>query len=37
MYGKKSKCIINIVPQEQKGEGIQIDKKCLKTVPFSNL
>ena len=31
LYGKKSKCIINIVPQEEKGASIQIDKKCVKT------
>lgn len=31
LYGKKSKCIINIVPQEEKGESIQIDDKCIKT------
>ena len=31
LYGKKSKCIINIVPQEEKGPTIQIDKKCIKT------
>ena len=31
LYGKKSKCIINIVPQEEKGASIQIDKKCIKT------
>ena len=31
LYGKKSKCIINIVPQEEKGESLQIDKKCIKT------
>lgn len=31
LYGKKSKCIINIVPQEEKGPSIQIDKKCIKT------
>ncbi len=30
LYGKKSKCIINIVPQEEKGESIQIDEKCIK-------
>jgi len=30
LYGKKSKCIINIVPQEEKGDSIQIDKKCIK-------
>lgn len=31
LYGKKSKCIINIVPQEQKGASLQIDKKCVKS------
>jgi hypothetical protein len=31
LYGKKSKCVINIVPQEKRGETIQIDKKCVKT------
>jgi hypothetical protein len=31
LYGKKSKCIINIVPQEEKGASLQIDKKCVKT------
>jgi len=31
LYGQKSKCIIKIVPQEQKGQTIQIDKKCVKT------
>jgi len=31
LYGKKSKCIINIVPQEEKGPSIQIDEKCIKT------
>lgn len=30
LYGKKSKCIINIVPQEKRGESIQIDKTCIK-------
>lgn len=30
LYGKKSKCIIKIVPQEVKGESLQIDKKCIK-------
>ena len=28
-YGVKSKCIINIVPQNVKSETISIDKKCL--------
>jgi len=31
LYGKKSKCIINIVPEEEKGASLQIDKKCIKT------
>ena len=30
MYGKKSKCVINIVPQEKKCKTFNIDKKCLK-------
>ena len=30
LYGKKSKCIIKIVPQEEKGETMQIDNKCIK-------
>lgn len=30
LYGKKSKCIIKIVPQEEKCETFQIDKKCMK-------
>jgi len=31
LYGKKSKCIIKIVPQEEKGQTFQVDKKCIKT------
>jgi hypothetical protein len=30
LYGKKSKCIIKIVPQEEKGETFQMDNKCIK-------
>lgn len=30
LYGKKSKCIIKIVPQEEKCETFQMDKKCFK-------
>lgn len=30
LYGKKSKCIIKIVPQEDKEKTFQMDKKCLK-------
>ena len=31
LYGKKSKCIINIVPQEDKSATFQMDNKCIKT------
>lgn len=31
LYGKNSKCIINIVPQENKKETFQMDKECIKT------
>jgi len=31
LYGKKSKCVINIVPQEDKTATLKIDKKCIKT------
>ena len=31
LYGKKSKCVINIVPQEDKTKTFQMDKKCIKT------
>jgi len=31
LHGKKSKCIINIVPQEDKRDSFQMHKKCLKT------
>ena len=30
LYGKKSKCIIKIVPKEEKCKTFQINKKCLK-------
>ena len=30
LYGKKSKCIIKIVPQDNKSDTFQIDKKCIK-------
>ena len=30
LYGKKSKCVIKIVPQEEKGDTFQMDTKCLK-------
>ena len=30
LYGNKSRCIIKIVPQEQQGQTMQIDKKCVK-------
>jgi len=31
LYGKKSKCIITIVPQENKAATFQMDKKCIHT------
>ena len=31
LYGRKSKCVINIVPQSVKGPSMQIDKQCIKT------
>jgi len=31
LYGKKARCILNIVPEDNKGQSIQIHKKCLKT------
>jgi len=30
LYGKKSRCVIKIVPQEEKQETFQMDKKCIK-------
>ena len=30
LYGKKAKCVLNIVPQEQKGETLNIDDQCIK-------
>ena len=30
LYGKKAKCIINIVPLEQRGKSLKIDNKCMK-------
>jgi len=31
LYGKKSKCVIKIVPQDEKVASFQMDKKCIKT------
>ncbi len=31
LYGKKAKCVIKIVPQENKCKTLEIDEKCLKT------
>ena len=30
-YGKKAKCVINIVPQEDKTATFKMDKKCIKS------
>ena len=44
LYGKKSRCILNIVPQKQKGKTLKIDNRCLirggtskKSLNFSSL
>jgi len=37
LYGKKSRCIIRIVPQEEKGSTFQMDKKCVKTRDINKL
>jgi hypothetical protein len=31
LYGKKAKCVINIVPQEDKSATFKINKECIKT------
>jgi hypothetical protein len=31
LYGKKSRCVINIVPQEDKSATFKIHKKCIKS------
>ena len=31
LYGKKSKCIIKIVPQDNRSNTFQMDKKCIKS------
>jgi hypothetical protein len=31
LYGKKAKCVINIVPQERRGKTLNIDNKCIKS------
>jgi hypothetical protein len=30
LYGKKAKCVIRIVPQEEKCPTLTIDEKCIK-------
>ena len=30
LYGKKSKCIMKIVPHDIKGKSLEIDKRCIK-------
>lgn len=30
LYGKKSKCVIKIVPQDEKGKTFQMDERCIK-------
>lgn len=31
LYGKKAKCVIKIVPHDEKCKTLEIDKKCIKT------
>jgi hypothetical protein len=31
LYGKKSKCLIRIVPNDSKAKTLKIDKKCIRT------
>ena len=31
LYGKKAKCLIKIVPQDDKSKTLSIDKKCIKS------
>ena len=31
LYGKKAKCVLNIIPQSRKVKSLNIDKKCIKT------
>ena len=37
LYGKYAKCVIKIVPQEEKCETMQIDKKCYKSKVASDI
>jgi len=30
LYGKKAKCILKIVPHDEKVETLKIDKNCIK-------
>ena len=32
LYGKKSKCVLSIVPQEKKCKSFNMDKKCIKKI-----
>jgi hypothetical protein len=31
LYGKKAKCVIKIVPQEEKCKSFEMDKRCVKS------
>jgi hypothetical protein len=37
LYGKKAKCVINIVPQEDRTATLKIDQKCIKTRSYPPL
>jgi hypothetical protein len=36
LYGKKSKCIIKIVPQDNRSNSFQMDKKCFKSKTYKS-
>ena len=35
LYGKKAKCVINIVPQDNKSNNMIINKDCIKRVDIN--
>ena len=35
LYGKKAKCVIKIVPQNEKCPSFQMDQKCVKTTKIT--
>ena len=37
LYGKKAKCVIKIVPHDEKCKTMQIDKKCIKSREYKSM